>query len=64
MVNRSVETPTREPLLKGKPQYSFDNFTIIYFFTQQATLMRRSTVMSLPVQLVSPVAIVFSSVLR
>ncbi len=50
------------PLLKGKAQYSwppctnkfrtdtFDNANIIYFSTKQATLMRRSTVLSLPLQ--------------
>ncbi len=46
----------KEPLLKEKAQYNgppsaaFDNANI-YFF-KQATLMRRSTVPNLPVQLV------------
>ncbi len=55
--------PSREPLLKGKAQYSsppctssapFDNTNIIHFFTKQATLLRRSIVLSLPLQLVFP----------
>ncbi len=53
----------RESLLKGKDQYRwppctnlfrsapFDNANV-YFFTKQATLMRRSTVFNLPLQLV------------
>ncbi len=51
---------SREPLLKGKLSTvdllvpisfisaAFDNANIIYFFTNQATLMRRSTVLILP----------------
>ncbi len=51
---------TREALLKWKAQYrrapctnhfrsdTFDNANIIYYFMKQATLMRRSTVLSLP----------------
>ncbi len=54
----------REPLLKGMAQYSsppctnwfksaaFDIANIIYFLTKQDTLMRWSTVLSLPLQLV------------
>ncbi len=57
----------REPLLKGKAQYSwpprinsfrlaaFDIENIIYFLTKQASLMRMSTVLSLSLQLVFPV---------
>jgi hypothetical protein len=57
---------TRETLLKGKVQYSwppyttyfrsaaFDVANITYFFTKQASLMRRSTLLSLPLQLVFP----------
>jgi len=49
-----------EPLLKGKAQYSwppcinqfrlvsFNIANIIYAFTKQGTLVRRSTVLSLP----------------
>ncbi len=51
----------RETLLKGKAQYSWPPCTnlfrlvfIIYFLTKQATLKRRSTVLSLPFQLVFP----------
>jgi hypothetical protein len=33
---------------------SLDNAKIIYFFTKQATLMRRSAVLSLPLQLAFP----------
>jgi hypothetical protein len=56
---------SREPLLKGKIQYSwpprankfrpvtFDNANTIYFFTTQGTLMRRSTVTYEPSLLVS-----------
>jgi hypothetical protein len=33
---------------------AFDIANIIYFFTKQATLMRRSTVLNLPLQLVFP----------
>jgi hypothetical protein len=55
-----------ELLRKGKAQYSwppftnlirsaaFDNTNIIYFFTQQTTLMKGSTVQSLPLHLVFP----------
>ncbi len=55
-----------EPLLKGKAQYNsppcpnklrsaaLDTTNIIYFFTKQATLMRRSTMLSLPLHLVFP----------
>ncbi len=54
---------SREPLLKRKDQYirppctnkfrsaAFENGNNIYYFTKQATLMRRSTVPSLPLQL-------------
>ncbi len=57
---------TREVLLKGKAQYSWPPCTkwfnqllfilqiLFTFFTKQATLMRRSTVLSLPPQLVFP----------
>ena len=46
-------------LTKGKALYSwppctFDTANIIYFFTNLATLVRRSTVLSLPLQLVFP----------
>ncbi len=51
----------RETLLKGKAQYSWLPCTnlfrlvfIIYFLTKQATLKRRSTVQSLPLQLGFP----------
>ncbi len=62
----TAKGPSREPLLNGKDQYgwppwtntfrsaAFDYAKNIYFFTKQATLMRRSTVLSLPVQLVFP----------
>ncbi len=33
---------------------AFDNANIIYFITKQATLMRRSSVLSRPLQLVFP----------
>jgi hypothetical protein len=36
---------------------AFDIANIIYFFTKQVTLMRRSTIISLPLQLVFPVYI-------
>ncbi len=54
----------REPLLKGKAQYfwpprtkqlrsdAFDNTNIIYFFTKQSNLMRRSTLLTLSLQVV------------
>jgi hypothetical protein len=61
------EGAAREPLLKGMTQYrrppcsdsyisaSFDVENIIYFFTQTATLKRRSTVLiSLPLHLEFP----------
>jgi hypothetical protein len=52
--------PRKEPHKKGKTHYllaltSLDLLlliSIIYFFTKQATLMRRSTVLSLPLKLV------------
>ncbi len=56
----------REVLLKGKAQYSWPPCTnqfrsqpfhienISYFFTKQTTLMRRSIVLSLPLQLMFP----------
>ncbi len=56
----------REPLLKGTAQYSWPLCTnqcrsqpfhienIVYLFTKQATLMRRSIVLRLPLQLVFP----------
>ncbi len=59
-------------LLKGKTQYSWPPCTnqfrlaaldigkIIYIFTKQATLTRRSTVLSFPLQLVFP-ALAFSA---
>jgi hypothetical protein len=36
---------------------TFDNATFFYFLTKQATLMRSSTVLSLPLQLVFPVKV-------
>jgi hypothetical protein len=57
---------TREVLQKGKAQHSWppctyylisaalDNASIIYYFTKQATLMRRWSVLSLPLQLAFP----------
>ncbi len=55
---------SREPLSKAKAQYSwpscivqlrsvpFENANILYYFTKPSSLMRRSTVVSLPLQLV------------
>jgi hypothetical protein len=45
----------REGYLKGKAQYGSAPFYVenfIYLYTKLATLMRRSTVLSLPLQLV------------
>jgi len=59
-------SPTTKYLLKGKAPYGLPPCTnyfrsapfyiehIIYLFTKQATLMRRSTVLSLPSQLGFP----------
>ncbi len=64
-----VITAIREPLLKGKASYSwppctnyfrsaaFDTSNIIYLLTNQANFMRRSTVLSLSLQLVFPATI-------
>ncbi len=61
-----VDSLARETLLKGKALYSWHPCTnlfrsepfyienIIYILTKQATLIRRSTVLSLPLQLVFP----------
>jgi hypothetical protein len=61
---KNNESCCREPLLKGNAQYSrppctnkvssatFDTENSVYSFTRQATLMRRSTVLSLPLQFV------------
>jgi hypothetical protein len=61
-----IEVFGREVLLKGNAQYGwppcnnkfrsapFYNENMIYFLTKQATLMRRSTVLSLPTKLVFP----------
>ncbi len=61
-----VMTVNREPLMKGKAQYSwpprtnlfrltaFENASIIYFATKQTSLMRRPTVLSHPLQWVFP----------
>jgi hypothetical protein len=42
----------RPPCTRYITSTSFDNANIIYFFTKQVSLMRRSTVLSLPTQLV------------
>jgi hypothetical protein len=63
---RKSRTLPRNPYLRGRLStvdllilagiyLLLDIENIIYFFTQQATLMRRSTVLSLPLQLVFPV---------
>jgi hypothetical protein len=61
-----AKSRNREVLLKGKTQYSWPPCTSLFrwapfklkimfmFLTKQATLMRRSTVQSLPLQLVFP----------
>ncbi len=60
-----IKVLSKEPLLKGKAQYNWPPCTnlfrtaafdidIIYLFTKQPTLERRSTVLSLPLQLVFP----------
>jgi hypothetical protein len=49
--------------LTSLDQLLFYNENVVYFFTKQATLMRRSTVLSLPQQLVFPdltLSIIFS----
>jgi hypothetical protein len=66
----SYDMPSaREPLLKGKAQYSWPPcnnrfmsapfiFQILFtFFTKQPTLMRRSTVLRLPLQLGFPASV-------
>jgi hypothetical protein len=64
LLNRKIDVQTREPLLKGKAKYSLPPCNskfrsapfllkiVLVFFTKQRTLMRRSTVLSLPLQLV------------
>jgi hypothetical protein len=61
---KNNESCCRESLLKGNAQYSrppctnqfssaaFDTENSVYSFARQATLMRRSTVLSLPLQFV------------
>ncbi len=63
---KTFKGQTREASLKGKAQYSsplctnkfesaqIDIGNIIYLFIKQATLMRRSTILSLPLQSVFP----------
>jgi hypothetical protein len=62
----SCKSLTRESLLKGTNQYSwppcsssfslatFDTETLFFFISKQTILMRRSTVLSFPLQLVFP----------
>ncbi len=73
-INSFLIVWNREALLKWKAQYSwppctnqfrstaFDHSNIIYFFTKQASSMRRSTVLSRPIHLVFPVLSDFQKV--
>ncbi len=63
---KRLATTEQGALLKGKDHYelppctyqfrlvTFDIKTIMHFFTKQAAFMRRSTVLSLPLQVVFP----------
>ncbi len=66
LIWKKMYASSGNPCWNGKAQYSwppspdklrsaaFDNANIVYFFTKQATIMRRSTVLSLPLQIVFP----------
>ncbi len=63
-VNGSVILPPSLPCTNKFKSFDFKIANITYFLTKQATLMRRSTVLSLPLQLVFPGLALYYSFLQ